>query len=146
MVSLRQPASLVAGDSLNGLRRVSAPVLHAGVWPGSHARLWGACTEEQKGNGNKSPEHLATLDAIREDTVAVDLHGPAGTLVLWHPRLGHMAGPNMRDRIRMGLLYDYHAKTGHGQHPADMWQDWGHEVKFVAHTLRSKYEERCSKL
>ena len=105
---------------------------HAGVWPGSHARLWGACTEEQKGNGNKSPQHLATLDAIREDTVAVDLHGPAGTLVLWHPRLGHMAGPNMRDRIRMALLYDYHAKDGHGQHPVDMWQDWHPNTRTAA--------------
>ena len=65
--------------------------------------------------------HVAELDAIRQDTIAVrtipssarlrdqiqgrvarmltrrfsclpqvDCHGKAGTLVLWHPRLGHM--------------------------------------------------------
>ena len=121
--------------------------LSEGVWPGSHARLWGACTEEHKGNGNKSPQHLKTLDAIREDTVAVDLFGPAGTLVLWHPRLGHMAGPNMRERIRMALLYDYHAKFGHGEHPIDMWRDWGPEVRAIAADVsNSAPGNRASKL
>jgi hypothetical protein len=103
-----------------------------GVWPGSHARLYGVCSAAEPGNGKKSALHTATIDAIRQDTLADDLHGPAGTVILWHPRLAHMAGPNCRDNIRMALLFDFHAKGGDEPQPDDMWAWWSDEVREAA--------------
>ena len=39
------------------------------------------------------------------------------------------AGPNCRDRIRCGLLYDYHAAGGDRPAPAGMWDEWSEEVR-----------------
>eukprot|EP01047_Picozoa_sp_COSAG01_P031705 COSAG01_NODE_2260_length_8057_cov_50.825527_2_plen_341_part_00 len=102
------------------------------VWPGSHARTFYKPTEAQQGNGNKSVAHIAELERIRRDTLGVECHGRAGTVVLWHPRLCHMAGPNRRHKIRVALLYDFHAKGGDKPPPAEMWDDWSDEVRLAA--------------
>ena len=51
---------------------------------------------------------LAAMRQVAEDTPAVDCYGPAGTVILWHHRLGHNPGTNhVGMNIRQAVLFDY---------------------------------------
>ena len=60
----------------------------------------------------------------------------AGTVVFWHGRLGHEAGPNYGSKIRQAILYDFSRKDMNERDtapPSDsMWRDWSEEVKTIA--------------
>ena len=83
------------------------------LWPGSHARVWEAYRElKQSGSGeNYDGYNHPVVGEIKADTEPVDTHGPAGSVVLWHSIMLHMAGVNMSsDIIRQATLYAF-AKT-----------------------------------
>ena len=75
-----------------------------------------------------SPETIAELERIDEDTEPVDCWGSKGDVVLWHHRLAHAAADNYTDRIRIAILADYNrvdldaARRDRPQ--PDMWCDW----------------------
>ena len=74
------------------------------VWPGSHARIWTEQWEAFRGGEKHTDKSRAVRRAggysdpvitrIKDDTEPVDCHGPAGTVVLWHTKILHMAGLN----------------------------------------------------
>ena len=115
---------------------IAAGGLH--LWPGSHRRIWDAWvgpnpTEPRDGYG------AAVIRNIKADTSPVDTHGPAGSVVLWHSIMLHMAGRNTTsDVIRQATLYAF-AKTPESvpdelvrESPSgDIWDDWSDEVRAV---------------
>lgn len=112
------------------------------LWPGSHARVWEAYRElKQSGSGENYDgyKHPVVAD-IKADTEPVDTHGPAGSVVLWHSIMLHMAGVNTSsDIIRQATLYAF-AKTPESMPDEsvenetldDIWADWSDEVRAVA--------------
>ncbi|MDE2992119.1 MAG: phytanoyl-CoA dioxygenase family protein [Chloroflexota bacterium] len=112
------------------------------LWPGSHARVWEAYRElKQSGSGGTYDgyNHPVVAD-IKADTEPVDTHGPAGSVVLWHSIMLHMAGVNTSsDIIRQATLYAF-AKTPESMPDEsvenetldDIWADWSDEVRAVA--------------
>ena len=111
------------------------------LWPGSHARVWEAYRElKQNGSGENYDgyNHPVVAD-IKADTEPVDTHGPAGSVVLWHSIMLHMAGVNTSsDIIRQATLYAF-AKTPESMPDEsvenetldDIWADWSDEVRAV---------------
>ncbi len=119
------------------------------VWPGSHKRIW---THHWK-TFHAGETHVGRRDRVRKlggydflvdpileevkaDTEAVDCHGPAGTVVLWHHKLLHVPGQNQTsDVIRQATIYGYH-KTPEAlpdelvvsEAGGDIWRDWSDEV------------------
>lgn len=112
------------------------------VWPGSHTRIWKEQWEAFKEGEKHTDKHLAerraggyndpVIGEIKGDTQPVDCHGPAGTVVLWHTKILHIAGQNCAaDVIRQATIYGF-LKTpaslpdelvvdnGDG----DIWRDW----------------------
>jgi len=120
-----------------------------GVWPGSHSRIW---TEQWKAfqEGEKhTDKHLAVREAggyadpvigqIKADTQPFDCHGSAGTVVLWHTKILHIAGQNASDDvIRQATIYGF-LKTRETLPDAlvtdntngDVWRDWSEEVQGI---------------
>jgi hypothetical protein len=77
------------------------------LWPQAHRRLFAHYQRQHSrlpidvaegGAWGVSPSKI--LDDVRRDTVPVDTYGPAGTVILWHHRGVHGAGPNFSERIR----------------------------------------------
>ncbi|MEM7134849.1 MAG: phytanoyl-CoA dioxygenase family protein [Chloroflexota bacterium] len=116
------------------------------IWPKSHKRLyptfWMQYDQARipyyehlpsyKGLLH-SPEYLAEIERINEDTKPVDCYGSAGDVVLWHHRTAHMAGHNHSSIIRQAVLGDF-SKTDLDQTrmdppQADMWRDWSEEMR-----------------
>ena len=112
------------------------------LWPGSHHRVWKAYGDIQRSgsgetyDGYRHPE----VAAIKAATEPVDTHGPAGSVVLWHSIMLHMAGVNTTsDIIRQATLYAF-AKTPESmpdervvnETVGDIWADWSDEVREVA--------------
>ncbi|MBT3341497.1 MAG: hypothetical protein HN712_27325 [Gemmatimonadetes bacterium] len=117
------------------------------VWPGSHTRVW----EEQWRaflEGEKhTDDHLADRKAggytdpvigqIKADTAPVDCHGPAGTVVLWHTKILHMAGRNCSDDvIRQATIYGFMKTPAALPDPLvvdetnlDIWRDWSEVLR-----------------
>ena len=118
------------------------------VWPGSHARFYPLFQTQYdqpripyyphlpsyKGIAYP-PAYLAEVARVEADTPPVDCHGQAGDVVLWHHRLGHMAGLNTASppTIRQALLYDFCKSdldsTRSDPPQADMWRDWSAELR-----------------
>ena len=119
------------------------------VWPGSHTRIWqeqwqaffdgekhtDKHLEVRRAGGYTDPE----INAIRADTQPVDCHGPAGTVVLWHTKILHMAGHNQStDVLRQATIYGY-LKTPEAvpddrvvdEGNLDIWRDWSDEVRAI---------------
>ena len=116
------------------------------LWPGSHRRIWDyweAAHREvpppdrpdgvPKWDGRSVPP----LPEIRSDTEPVMTSGSAGSVVLWHANLLHMAGQNTRpDVMRQASIYAF-AKTPESvsaevvmRDPSgDLWRDWSDEVR-----------------
>lgn len=116
------------------------------VWPKSHKRFyptfWMQYDQARiptydhlpsyKGIINP-PEYEAELKRVMEDTEPVDCWGSAGDVVLWHHRMGHMAGHNYSTVIRQAVLGDFSKidldTTRMDPPQSDMWRDWSSEVK-----------------
>jgi hypothetical protein len=119
------------------------------VWPGSHARIWpeqwkafkegekhtDKHLEKRKAGGYKDP----VIGQIKADTQPVDCYGPAGTVVLWHTKILHIAGQNLSDDvIRQATIYGF-LKTPEALPDAlvadntdgDIWRDWSDEVRAI---------------
>ncbi len=124
------------------------------VWPGSHQRF--APLFPMPYDQARIPfyDHLpahkgilhpsAYLQAIKDveaDTQPVDCYGKKGSVVLWHHRLGHMAGHHKGEHktIRQALLFDYNHVDLDTQRckptPDDLWQDWSAELRAADHPL-----------
>jgi hypothetical protein len=63
----------------------------------------------------RSPKESAPgyeeIQQIKKDTPPFDTHAPAGSVVLWHTKILHMAGHNLTtDSMRVGAIYAF-AKT-----------------------------------
>ena len=82
-----------------------------------------------------SDEYKAALHRVRQ-AEPVDAHGPAGTVVFWHGRVGHEAGPNYGTKIRQAILYDFSRADMTEQDtmgPSEsMWRDWSPQVQAIA--------------
>jgi len=117
------------------------------VWPGSHSRIWPEQWKAFKEGEKHTDKHLPIRKAggykdpvigeIKADTKPVDCHGPAGTVVLWHTKILHIAGQNCSaDIIRQATIYGY-LKTPAALPDAlvvdntdgDIWRDWSDEVR-----------------
>ena len=120
------------------------------VWPGSHARIW---TEQWEAfrDGEKHTDKSRdvrraggysdpVIGRIKDDTEPVDCHGPAGTVVLWHTKILHMAGLNMStDVIRQATIYGFLKTPAAVPDPlvvdatdGGIWRDWAAEVRGAA--------------
>ena len=84
-------------------------------------------------NGYTAPP----LPDIKADTEPVVTAGPAGSVVLWHANLLHMAGQNTRsDVMRQAAIYAF-AKTPESlpddvvmrDPQGDLWRDWSEAVR-----------------
>ena len=75
------------------------------VWPGSHTRIWREQWKAFQEGEKHTDKHLAVrkaggysdpvIDQIKADTQPLDCHGPAGTVVLWHTKILHIAGQTL---------------------------------------------------
>jgi len=117
------------------------------VWPGSHTRIWQeqwkAFQEGEKHTDTHLPVRKAggytdpVIGRIKADTEPVDCYGPAGTVVLWHTKILHMAGQNMSsDIIRQATIYGYlktqaalSDKLAADNTGGDIWRDWSAAVR-----------------
>ena len=110
------------------------------LWPRSHTRIW---NRWEPLNDGVMPKFHGRIDSpvpeIKADTLPVDTHGPAGSVVLWHSNMLHMAGVNTStDVIRQATLYAY-LKTPESisderamANPTwGIWDDWSDEVRAV---------------
>jgi hypothetical protein len=118
------------------------------LWPGSHRRIWDYWEAVHRDTpppdrGKDAPEWdgytVPPLTDIKADTEPTMTHGPAGSVVLWHANLLHMAGQNTRtDVIRQAAIYAF-AKTPASvsdetvmRDPSgDLWRDWSDEVRAI---------------
>lgn len=117
------------------------------VWPGSHTRVWQEQWDAFLDGEKHTDDHLAqrraggytdpVIQQIKADTPPVDCHGPAGTVVLWHTKILHMAGQNRSaDIIRQATIYGF-MKTPEAVPDAlaidatnrDIWRDWSAQVR-----------------
>lgn len=116
------------------------------IWPGSHSRIWRAQWQAFLEGAKHMDEHLAgrkpgyndpVIQRIKQDTRPVDCHGPAGTAVLWHTKILHIAGQNRSaDIIRQATIYGF-LKTPESlpdplimdETNVDIWRDWSDEVR-----------------
>jgi hypothetical protein len=79
--------------------------------------------------------YLDEVKAVETDTDPVDVWGGQGDIILWHHRLGHMAGHHKgyQASIRQALLFDYNHIALDALRceptPADMWQHWSPELR-----------------
>ncbi|NKB69079.1 MAG: hypothetical protein GKR89_18580 [Candidatus Latescibacteria bacterium] len=119
------------------------------VWPGSHSRIWPEQWQAFKEGEKHTDKHLPVRKAggyndpvigrIKADTQPVDCHGPAGTVVLWHTKILHIAGQNTSaDIIRQATIYGF-LKTPAAlpdslvadNTDGDIWRDWSEEVRTI---------------
>ena len=68
------------------------------VWPGSYLAI--ALAYHSFHADDPAPDCGSILHRIQQETVPVEVTGPAGTLILWHQRLVHAAGLNRSRRVR----------------------------------------------
>ena len=119
------------------------------VWPGSHSRIWrdqwDAFLEGEKHTDKHLAERKAggyndpVIQRIKADTQPFDCHGPAGTVVLWHTKILHMAGQNLStDVIRQATIYGFLKTPASLPDPlvvdntnGDIWRDWSDEVRAI---------------
>ena len=118
------------------------------VWPGSHRRfqpLFPMPYDQARvpfyehlpsHKGLVHPDaYLAEVKRVETDTPPVDAFGKQGDIILWHHRLGHMAGHHKAQSrtIRQALLFDYNHIDLDRQRcqrtPQDMWTDWSAELR-----------------
>ena len=128
------------------------------VWPGSHERLYPTFQmsydqpripyyphlPSYKGILH-TPEYLAEIKRINDDTTAVDCWGNEGDVVLWHHRTAHMAGHNYSNKIRQAVLYDFTRndldRARMSAPREDMWHDWSDPLRQV----QPKYSKAFAK-
>ena len=119
------------------------------LFPGSHTRIWDYWEAKNHGataiaNGEDSPRFIGYTDPpigdIKADTEPVMTAGPAGSVVLWHTIMLHLAGWNeSSDIIRQATLYGFNKtpecwpddRLAVGP-MGDIWTDWSEEVRSVA--------------
>jgi len=117
------------------------------VWPGSHTRIWTEQWKAFKEGEKHTDKHLEVRKAggrkdpvigqIKADTQPVDCYGPAGTVVLWHTKILHIAGQNCSDDvIRQATIYGFLKTPEALPDPlvidnagGDIWRDWSDEVR-----------------
>jgi hypothetical protein len=117
------------------------------IWPGSHARIWPEQWKAFKEGEKHTDKHLTVRKAggyadpvilqIKNDTQPVDCHGPAGTVVLWHTKILHIAGQNTaNDFIRQATIYGFLKTPQSVPDPlvgdntdGNIWRDWSNEVR-----------------
>ena len=117
------------------------------VWPRSHARIWPEQWKAFKAGEKHTDKHLAVRAAggytdpvikeIKEDTQPFDCHGPAGTVILWHTKILHIAGQNAsNDVIRQATIYGFKKtpeslpdRLAADDTNGDIWRDWSDKVR-----------------
>ena len=118
------------------------------LFPGSHTQIWNYWEAKNHGataiaNGEDSPRFVGYTDPpigdIKADTEPVMTAGPAGSVVLWHTIMLHMAGGNSSsDVLRQATLYGFN-KTPESWPDerlmagpsGDIWRNWSDEVRAV---------------
>lgn len=126
------------------------------IWPGSHRRLYPTFQMQYdqpripyyehlpsyRGIVH-SPEYLAEIRSVLNDTTPVDCFGKSGDVVLWHHRLAHMAGHNYSTQIRQAVLYDFTKtdldKCRMDPPQADMWRDWSQSLRDAPETFCEEF-------
>lgn len=118
------------------------------IWPGSHTRIWPAQFEAFHEGELHTDKHLEVRKAggytdpviqqIKKDTEPVDTYGPAGTVVLWHTKILHIAGQNTSsDVIRQATIYGF-LKTPESlpdelavDDAGGIWHAWSDKVRSI---------------
>lgn len=130
------------------------------VWKGSHSRIWSeqwAAFEQgethTRSRLGKSPKESAPgfkeIQQIKNDTPPYDTHAPAGSVVLWHTKILHMAGHNLTtDHMRVGAIYAFakHPRALSAEEavrPKGIWDDWSPAVQNSA-TATSREAARAA--
>jgi len=116
------------------------------VWPGSHTRIWkeqwdafraGHTHISKHPDGRKPGYTDPAILEIKRNEDPVDCHGPAGSVVLWHTKILHIAGQNAsEDVLRQAVIYGF-LKTAESltdglvidNTDGDIWRDWSEEVR-----------------
>jgi hypothetical protein len=104
------------------------------VWPGTHwiaAEYFSEHSLASAGMGGFLPalaDHGWDYESrLTEDLQPVELTGDAGTLILWHNKLMHVAGVNQSERLRMAALMGY-TRFDHDEIYEDaadkLWKYW----------------------
>ena len=128
------------------------------VWPGSHRQFYPLFPMQYDQARIPFYEHLpshkgiihpeAYLDAVQavESSIQpVDCWGSRGDVVLWHHRLGHMAGHHRGTEasIRQALLFDYNHVDLDKQRldppQENMWRDWSDAINAADASLSSEF-------
>ena len=115
------------------------------VWPGSHKKLYPTFQMQYDQPRIAYYEHLPSYKGIIQseayeeevkkvmaNTQPVDCCGSEGDVVLWHHRLGHMAGHNYSNKMRLAVLGDFIKQDldeNRAKPPQEnMWQDWSESL------------------
>ena len=89
--------------------------------------------------------YLEAVKAVESSTQPVDCWGSQGDVVLWHHRLGHMAGHHRGTEasIRQALLFDYNHVDLDKQRldppQQNMWRDWSDAVNAADANLSPEF-------
>lgn len=107
------------------------------VWPGSHRineRFFHEHSLERLGERKSSPPALAgagdgfDFDRDLDDQFdPFEIHGDAGTVVLWHGKLMHCAGVNVSPNVRMAAIPRFTRAEGDdikADAAEDIWKYW----------------------
>eukprot|EP01047_Picozoa_sp_COSAG01_P045988 COSAG01_NODE_4280_length_5182_cov_7.106433_2_plen_326_part_00 len=118
------------------------------VWPGTHLTCWNKIDHwEARWRLDSSavpidaPALVREWERIKTTVHPVDCAGTAGDVVFYHSRLGHHAGPNYSQNIRLAVLADF-ALTPRCLRDSelrserclrqDMWFGWSARVRAAA--------------
>jgi hypothetical protein len=108
------------------------------VWPGSHYSM--AKHQGTFGGDDRLGTFEAALAEVQASTRPVEVSGPTGTLILWHQRLVHTAGINMRRTVRHATLCDFKNQAFLAAVECkanDLWQTWSSRTKQMAASTKS---------
>jgi ectoine hydroxylase-related dioxygenase (phytanoyl-CoA dioxygenase family) len=86
----------------------------------------------------QSEAYEEEVKKVMADTQPVDCYGSEGDVVLWHHRLGHMAGHNYSNKMRIAALGDFIKQDldeNRAKPPQEnMWQDWSESLNAASET------------
>lgn len=108
------------------------------IWPGTHKHMADYFKTHARVSLSKpfydlpiyngAPRSTKPLEILGWDESAYEeIHGPAGTAMIWHSHLIHSASMNCNDEIRMAIITRFRWTNWDDlkfEDPGDMWEYW----------------------